>query len=271
MTIREEFRQFLNEAEMASELNKELIVDLLNSYSSQSFKISNVKVTKNVSFQLDFTSKVKLELLKQNFNKSEFIQNVVHHTLIEMGLLINPNDIKVKDNGSNIKNSTSGGKSTHYVRQNAEMSVIVTTKLDNMISPESSIKLQKIIDKKISKLEESKKDPKTILYILKKLFTKYPKEGIETKIYSENGKNGVQLDPNNKFGDLNSNIISDIGYGFHFKSGHNVKEDPLKRMYYTKLKDFWDKTYRVEDLQFVPSVQNYWSKYKNPIIVVFFN
>lgn len=256
-------------------VDKQIIIGLLNSYNFQNGKIFNVKVAGNVSFQFDSIMEKKEDFLKKSFNKSQVLARLISVIFKKTGMFVDLTKVTVKDNGSEIVNSKLYNDTYFRVNRGAKISVIITVKKDNLVSPNSITKLKRIVDKKIERLETTKNDPKTLLYTLTKLFPKCPKDlvikkdtysGSSFKTTEFDGKTGFRLDPDNEYGSYNANPISDISNGYGLLSG---SESPFEVAYIERLKEFYASNYTIVDLQSLPDIGNNFSKFLKPMIYVF--
>ena len=258
---------FLSEAESVDlEItSKETIISLLSSYSTSRFIISNVKVTKNLIFDLEFMTDVKTDQLKSKTSKQEFIENLCFMRVRELGMFIDADNIKIKNIDTEVLNIKYPNPK-YFMHDGKKVHVIVTTKLQNVISPESTKRMNDIMDNKISKMNP--KEFKTFEYICKKIFDDYP-ETIEHIDYSDEGGSGFRLDPKNKFGSWNSNFVVALTRTYSVKSLRYLEGNPIKQIYINKLVQFFKTHYKVIDKQGRPSIANNFSEYLSPKVIVY--
>ena len=276
------FKEFINEAKTLGGEDKEFIISLFDSFESKYFKVSNVKVARNVTFQIDFINKKFIMLPKKEIKKNDLLSKLVSKELSKIGMIISPSSVKYKDNKSEITSVTDynhnyGRVSHHYIAEGSKISVIVTTPKENLLSPESVKKIERIIDKKITELRNKKDDPKTLIYILSKLFPKlYSNKIVIEKttfksLKAGNGSlysgKGFRLDPDNKFGDINYNPVLYIHYGDN-KIHENDVEGPIKKAFIRALDEFYFNTYITIDAQFRPEIANNFSASEHPMIYI---
>lgn len=259
---------YLEEAESVDleKTSKETIVSLLSSYSTTRFTISNVKITKNIIFDLEFTLDEKMALLKSKFSKQDFIENLCFMRVRELGMFIDADNIKIKNIDTDVKSFSSSGKSEYYIGAGKKVHVIITTDLQNIVSPESTKRMNDIMDNKISKMNPKKFE--TFEYVCKKIFDGYP-QTLDYESYSDEDGHGFRLDPKNKFGSWNSNFVVAITRTHNIKSLRDIEGNPIKQIYINKLVQFFKQHYKVVDKQGRPAIANNFSEYLQPKVIVY--
>jgi hypothetical protein len=241
------FAEYINEAKTMEGDAKELIVELLTNFNSKQVSISNIKVARNVTFQIDWKQAKKDDWPKEYFTKQEAITSIVEEKLKRLGLIVSFDDIKVKDN------KTSFGKEPGilYLQKGAKISVIVSTPAKNLISPKSIEQLTKIIDTKIANLTGKVKDASTINYLLSKFFMNHEKnydiKKVELKDKSSEGwktysGTGFLLNADKKHKSNYSVLTGSSELHFTMLDFKNPN-DPFVIAYIRRLLDFYNEHY----------------------------